>query len=43
MKYARDNLQQRAFSGSVFTNDTEGFAALNFEADVIERREVVME
>ena len=43
MKYSRDNLQQRAFSRTVLTDDAEGFAALNLKADVSERREVVME
>ena len=43
MKYARDNLQQRAFARTVLTDDAERFAALNLKADIVERREVVME
>ena len=38
MQYARDNLQQRAFAGAVLADDAERLAALNLEADVIERR-----
>ena len=43
MKNAGDDLQQRAFAGAVLADDAEGLAALDLEADIVERREVVVE
>src|SRR5258707_3564777 len=40
---AGDHLQQRAFAGSVFANDTERLAGPDLEADVAQGPEVAME
>ena len=43
MKNARHDLQQCAFAGAVLADDAKRFAALNLEADIRQRREVMME
>ena len=39
---ARDDLQQGAFTGAVFTNDAEGFAAFHVEGNVAESPEIAV-
>ena len=43
MQNTRDDLQQGTFAGAVFPYDAECLATLDFEADVIKRREIVVE
>ncbi len=39
---ARHHLQQRTFAGAVLADNAEGFAALDLEADVVERPEILV-
>ena len=36
------HLQQRALAGAVFPDDAEGLAALDLEADVVQRPEILV-
>src|ERR1035437_439092 len=42
MKDAGDHLQQSAFAGAIFPHNAEGFAALDLEANVVQRPEILV-
>ena len=42
MEDSSHHLQERALAGAVFPHNAEGFAALDLEADVVERPEILV-